>query len=347
MSVEQKAWNRIENFLNTDTFNGFTSDDLFIMNFIKKGWGQDIAALSNMAEAVLIRHNSGQLESSDAQRLLREIKNRATHKTVSPYRQNIETVNDLGKHGYYLEHLNIILGVASTLGLSDYTNLNLRISEHLREQSLGQKNAHAPLMPNIKMRWAADQAAILKSLWLCDKNHNTNFHKEPVDRWLNHMKTNMTHSETGLFETEAMRVKKYSKQPRGCSMAYMIHYTSSFAPDIASEQWNLFKEHMCEKQWGLTSFREYLPTYEGKWTPDTGPIIGGIGVAATGLALKAAKSVGDLEMHQALKGSVDTALSMMHGTDFIPGLNILTSIGTDVLASAIYLNSCCESGSVR
>jgi hypothetical protein len=241
MSVEQKAWNRIESFLNTDTFNGFTSDDLFIMNFIKKGWGQDIAALSNMAEAVLLRHNSGQLESSDAQRLLREIKNRATHKTVSPYRYNIETVNDLGKHGYYLEHLNIILGVASTLGLSDYTNLNLRISGHLREQSFGQKNAHAPLMPNIKMRWAADQAAILKSLWLCDKNHNTNFHKEPVDRWLNHMKTNMTHSETGLFETEAMRVKKYSKQPRGCSMAYMIHYTSSFAPDIANEQWNLFK----------------------------------------------------------------------------------------------------------
>ena len=73
MSVEQKAWNRIENFLNTDTFDGFSGDDLFIMNFIKKGWGQDIAALSNMAEAVLLRHNSGQLESSDAQRLLREI----------------------------------------------------------------------------------------------------------------------------------------------------------------------------------------------------------------------------------------------------------------------------------
>ena len=93
------------------------------------------------------------------------------------------------------------------------------------------------------------------------------------------MKTNMTHLETGLFEDGKLCVlKKYSKQPRGCSMAYMIHYASSFAPDIANEQWSLFKEYMYENQWGLSSFREYLPTYDGKWTPDTGPIIGGIGV---------------------------------------------------------------------
>jgi hypothetical protein len=252
-------------------------------------------------------------------------------------------VKPLLNYGYYLEHLNIILGIASIIGVSDYTNLNLRISEHLREQSLAHKNAHAPLMPHIKMRWSADQAAILKSLWLCDKNHNTDFHKEPSDRWLDHMKTNMTHSETGLFETEAMRVKKYSKQPRGCSMAYMIHYASSFAPNVAKEQWALFKEHMFETQWGMSGFREYLPSYEGKWTPDTGPIIGGIGFAATGLALKTASSVGDNETHQVLKNSIDRVLSVFHVTSLIPGINKLTSIGTDVLASAIYSNSCSES----
>ena len=34
---------------------------------------------------------------------------------------------------------------------------------------------------------------------------------------------------------------------------------------------------------GLTGFREYLPSYAGKWTPDSGPIVGGVGIAATGL----------------------------------------------------------------
>jgi hypothetical protein len=305
MSIEQKVWNRVVSFLNTEEFNGFSSDDLFIMKFIKKGWGQDIAALSNMAEAILLRHQSGKLDLPEAQKLIKEAQCRATHRSVSPYRTDIEKVNDLGRHGYYLEHLNIIIGVASTLGVSDYTNLNIRISEHLQNQSLSQKNAHAPLMPRVKMRWSADQAAILKSLWLCDQNHNTDFHKEPVGRWLEFMGTSMTHSATGLFETEAMRVKKYSRQPRGCSLSYLIHYMSSFAPGIATEQWELHKKNMYQKWCGLSGFREYLPSYQGKWSPDTGPIIGGIGVAATGLGLKAALSIGDKETHQQLKKSVD------------------------------------------
>ena len=47
-----KRYNKIKDFLLTPDFNGFTGDDLFIMQFIKKGWGHDIAALSNMAEAM-------------------------------------------------------------------------------------------------------------------------------------------------------------------------------------------------------------------------------------------------------------------------------------------------------
>ena len=46
-------YKRVKEFLMKDNFNGFSSDDLFIMQFIKKGWGQDIAALSNMAEAMV------------------------------------------------------------------------------------------------------------------------------------------------------------------------------------------------------------------------------------------------------------------------------------------------------
>ena len=337
--VGRLAWKRVEEFLKRPDFNGFTKDDLFIMNFIKKAWGQDIAALSNMAEAISLRHQHQHLDLVSAKSLMMAAIERALHKSVSPYRKNISAINDLGSHGYYLEHLNIILGNAASIGVSQYENLNLRISEHLSEQSLAQTNAHAPLMPHVKMRWSADQAAILKSLWLCDQNHQTDFHREPVGRWLDHMKTKMTHSNTGLFETEAMRVKRYSRQPRGCSLSYLIHYTSSFAPDIANEQWGLFKDRMYEQKWGLSGFREYLPDYRGKWTPDTGPIFMGVGVAATGLGLKAANSVGDQEMRQSLKGSVDKVLRLIQATSSIPGINSITSIGTDVLASAIYSNS--------
>ena len=39
-------------FLEEANFTGFTQEHLFIKRFIKKAWGQDIAALSNMAEAI-------------------------------------------------------------------------------------------------------------------------------------------------------------------------------------------------------------------------------------------------------------------------------------------------------
>ena len=71
MSMEKRAWEKIEGFLSSDTFNGFTKDDLFILRFVKKGWGQDIAALSNMAEAISLRHEAGLLDSAKSQTLLR------------------------------------------------------------------------------------------------------------------------------------------------------------------------------------------------------------------------------------------------------------------------------------
>ena len=89
----------------------------------------------------------------------------------------------------------------------------------------------------------------------------------------------------------------------------------------------------------LNGFREYLETCNGKWTPDTGPIIRGIGVAATGLGLKAAFTVGDVEIHKELRRSVDLALGLLRTTEKVSGINIITAIGTDVLASAIYSNS--------
>ena len=338
-NTEKIAWKRIEDFLNRTNFEGFTKEDLFIKTFVPKGWGQDIAALSNMSEAIHLRTKLKMLDEHRARELARAVVTRATHKSVSPYKKDLDSVESFGRYGYYLEHLNIILGMAVAVGAGGYEPLNIRISKHLAEQSLSQENSHAPLLPHVKMRWSADQAAILHSLWLCDQNHGTDFHEKPAESWIEYMTSEMTHSETGLFETEVMRVKQYSRQPRGCALAYLIHYTSGFAPEIAAQQWVRFKEHMYQDHWGLRGFREYLPSHQGRWTPDSGPIIGGIGIAATGLALKTANSVDDEAFLETSKKNVGRILGFLQLTRSIPVVNRLTAIGTDVLASAIYSNS--------
>jgi len=222
-------------------------------------------------------------------------------------------------------------------GDQKYLDLNTRVTLRLRDSSMSQDNAHARLLPHVKMRWSADQAAIIYSIWLYDTNNGTTYADEPLGRWLAYMHENATHPETGLFITEVMGTKKYSEQPRGCSAAYMIYYMSYFAPEVAKSQWALFKEYMGYSMMGLKGFREYLPDFEGEWTPDSGPIIAGVGVAATGLALKTAAALGDHEIFDAILRLASIGTTMLGTAEMIPKIGDFAKIGTDLLASSIIL----------
>ncbi len=333
-------YEKIKTFLLKPDFNGFTKDDLFIMQFIKKGWGHDIAALSNMAEALVNLSICHPHKMNEYWLLLNEVVNRALHPKVRPYKKDIHHVSHLGKYGYYLEHLNIILGCYKRLGLDNrYDELNKRISLHLLENSMSYSNFHADLLPNVNMKWSADQAAIIYSLWLYDQNNNSHMSGDLIYKWLQFMEEKRKHKKTGLYTTEVLGTRAYSDQPRGCSLSYMIHYMARFAPKRAAEQWKLYKKHMMQSFMGKVGFREYLPDYDADWTPDSGPIIGGIGVAATGLALNAASSIDDKKTYKVIEKSMNSIHSLLSKSDMIPGINILSKIGTDLLSTAIWLNA--------
>ena len=328
----------IKDFLLRKNFNGFTSEDLFIMQFIKKGWGQDIATLSNMAEA-LVNLSLKNPEDKQYIHLIDEVVIRALHPKVNPYKKDISKVNNFGKFGYFLEHLNIVLGSYQRIAGDKYVELNEKISNHLLKMSLRYSNYHADLLPYATMKWSADQAAIIYSLWLFDQNNSANLSSEIADKWLVYMNDNCIHKSTGLYQTEVMGTKKYSRQPRGCSMAYLIHYMSRFKPQEAQKQWALFKKHMMIQVLRNTGFREYLEEYKGGWTPDSGPIIKGVGIAATGLALNASSTVGDIKTYKELNKGMEMVYNVIRKGNIIPGVNMLTKIGTDLLSSSIWLNA--------
>ena len=328
---------RLSSFLDRPNFDGFTKKDLFIKRFIGKPWGQDIAALSNMAEGYL---NLSGTQASSEYALLRlgNIAERAVHTKVNPYKKQLIDVASLSFHGYYLEHLNTILGCYKLAGGDDHRELHSRISEHLVKISLQEENAHARLIPHVKMRWCADQAAIINSLWLYDQSNGSNLHAEPAERWLKYIRNHCLH-ETGLVKTEVMNCKRYSKQPRGCSLAYLVHYSRSFAPDFAEEQWELFKAHMLSKAYGFSGFREYLVSYKGGMTPDTGPIVGGLGAAASGLAIKTAAYMQDMETFERLSGSSKPIVGLAEVLGFVPVVNMVSAVATDLLATSIQFSA--------
>lgn len=328
---------RISKFLSNGNFTGFTGRDLFIKNFIKKGWGQDIAALSNMAEALSFTVQASPELQQHITPLMEKVVDCALHKSVSPYSKPIIQVGSLGHFCYYLEHLNIILGHHQKVAGAKHQQLSQRISEHLLAETLSHDNLHARLLPKVKMRWSADQAAIIYSLWLHDKNNGTNYSASLIEPWLKYMNEHRRHKSTGLFATEVMKAKRYSEQPRGCSNAYMIYYMSFFAPEAAEEQWELYKTHMSRRFLGLTAFREYLPGYKGGWTPDSGPIVFGLGVAASGLTLKTAAAMGDDETYDRLMRLVRPISAFCRVLGKFPLVGIVGSLGADLLASSIRL----------
>ena len=119
----------------------------------------------------------------------------------------------------------------------------------------------------------------------------------------------------------------------------MIHYMGRFAPKRAAEQWKLYKKHMAKRVFGKIGFREFLPDYDSSWSPDSGPIIAGIGVAATGLGLNAASTVEDKKTYRGLERSMKPFYSVFDKTESLPVINVLTRIGTDLLSSSIWLNA--------
>ena len=68
-------------------------------------------------------------------------------------------------------------------------------------------------------------------------------------------------------------------------------------------------------------------------------IILGNGVAATGLGLNAASSINDIKTFKGISKTMSPFGSVFQMAEGVMGNNLLTRIGTDLLASSIWLNA--------
>ena len=330
----KRRFSRIQEFLHRSPFDGFTRKDLLMPSW------HAIAALSNMAEAITNLFVTERLTQEEAHELLEEVVRRAVHPKVNPFRRPLDKVNDFYKWGYYLEHLNICIGALTRVEPHhDYEGLNHRVSSHLVENTMKYPNFHADLHAKSRMKWPADQAAILYSLWLYDQNSGSDISREPIAGWFDYINKSAVHKPTGLYITEVMGVKKFSNIPRGCALSYLSHYVGRFAPDAAAGVWEKYKQHFLKKTLLGTGFREYPEDFHYRWTPDSGPIIMGLGAAATGIGLNAASTLNDSKIYRKIEKLLSRVQSGFLGVENIVGNNLLTRVGTDLLATSIWLNA--------
>lgn len=292
--------------------------------------GFGMIALSNLAEYYASRQHAGTLAQPVVCSRLGQIVDLALGGQINPYPiRKSGLPASLGGNGLYLSHLNIALAARRAVcGDGQHDDLGGRISRHLRRKSLNRW-AHAQSYSGRRQRWPADQAALLYSLWLHDRNTGGTLSAAPISRWLAYLSAAGLSDHHGLPVSEVTGATPTSKVPRGCALTFMVRYMAAFAPDEATALWQKTRTTLRVDVFGLSGLREWPPGYRGGTDVDSGPIVWDVGSAATGLGIGAARVVGDAETHRRLQRT----MAVVYGLAPEP----LQKIGNTILARSIAL----------
>ncbi|MFO0598893.1 MAG: hypothetical protein U0228_26535 [Myxococcaceae bacterium] len=210
--------------------------------------------------------------------------------------------------GLFLSHLNLIYGAADEVGLCPGEAEHRRVSELLARRSLADPLRHAASYASTSLRWPADQSATLASLARFDAAHGTTLVQAPLAAWKQVLEQHLD-PDTKLPVSELTGRGPGAKYPRGCAQSWLIRYTSEFDPALASAWWETYRAQFLVRVGPIVGFREWPVGVERAGDVDSGPIIFGVGTAASAFAIPAARSQGDVLLAGQLLANQDTLLA--------------------------------------
>ena len=156
--------------------------------------------------------------------------------------------------------------------------------------------------------WPADQAVTLLAFRLYDEAFGTRLLDEPLAGYLATM-SDHTDPTTRLFHSAVIdpttpsvsAVADYATTPRGCAASWTQLYLAQVAPDVARAQYTHYRAHMSADVLGFGGFREWPSERARGMDADSGPIVFGVGMAATGLGLGPARLFGDADRYATIR----------------------------------------------
>ncbi|MHC4744688.1 MAG: linalool dehydratase/isomerase domain-containing protein, partial [Planctomycetota bacterium] len=141
--------------------------------------------------------------------------------------------------------------------------------------------------------WPVDNICALESLRLHDVMYGTDYAEAPK-RWVKWMASHLD-SESGMMVAQSSAWGGVFDDPRGCALSWSLAWMGGFGPEFAESQYALYRKNWITSVCGITGVREWWPGKEGNMDCDTGLVVGGIGMAASGFGIAATKANGDTE----------------------------------------------------
>lgn len=213
-----------------------------------------------------------------------------------------------------LSHWLLVLGAADAVGPCPDAALHNALAAGLAAQSVADEYAHVPSYKNFELRWPADQSALLAGLHRADVAHGTSFHVEPLEKFTTFIEQKGLH-RSGLPVSEVTGKGPGARFPRGCAQSFISRYLAEVDAPRAAAWWKAYKKgFFVTLPLGVVGFREWPPGVDGASDTDSGPIVFGIGAAASALAISAAKAQGDGALARQLQGSAETVMSLGIGS---------------------------------
>jgi len=195
-------------------------------------------------------------------------------------------------HAAYLGYLNLALGMDRLLTPdSRHAALHDRITDTLLRRMRTSRNVLLETYPN--ETYPVDNAAVIASVALHQKATGAD-HRAAIARWVQHCRAELIDAESGILHQAVDSVTgEPTDDPRGSGTALAIYFLSFVDDELSADLYDALREQLAMNLAGFGAVREYPEGHEGEGDIDSGPVIQGIGLSATGFALGGARAHGD------------------------------------------------------
>lgn len=149
--------------------------------------------------------------------------------------------------------------------------------------------------------WPADNLLCLAALALHDQLFNPSF-DYTLQAWLRRIKAHLD-PITGLIPHAYQ--PNYSGAARGSSQSLMLNFLPLIDSTFARSQFDLYQQHFLSYRFGLPGIREYPKGTPGVGDIDSGPILFGIGGAASVVGARTMVMNGACSKHIAIRNSIE------------------------------------------
>ena len=152
--------------------------------------------------------------------------------------------------------------------------------------------------------WPADVLLCIACLNLHDKIFEPKY-ESLIDAWLEKVKVRLD-KNTGLIPHSVYFPQANTKEgAKGASQSLMLNFLVDIDKEFAMEQFHIYKELFVDYRFGLPGIRQFPKGIKGEKDIDSGPVILGIGGAASIVGQRTMAKFDEQELYIGLRNSIE------------------------------------------